>query len=207
MGIPALQPGSASLPGSALFIDVPNVLHGSVRKTRINWRVLTAYIAERDLQQTKLIHAGAYARNRSEGEAPSRWLDEALYRRRKQHTRTCTVEATRRDGKDVDSWIMNDMWMATTLYHLYEFMAHEETFYPFKMKYVLVSGDGGYLRSFRNLEKAYGDHMLQRVIVYAWRDHLSGQLREFVGEDRIRYLDEIPGVQIDTSATPNLAAE
>jgi hypothetical protein len=60
---------------------------------------------------------------------------------------------------------------------------------PFTMRIVLVSGDGGYLRSFKTLLTTYHNLKLE-IVVYSWKDKLSNHLAQIPGV-RVYYLDDV----------------
>lgn len=178
--------GAALLPGSALFIDVPNTLGFGGGKDPFHWRPLIERLVD-EIVNTRLTTATAYAFTSTEARVAQGWLIRMFT---VLNANGLAFEC--RDAKDVDSWIMNDIWKSVVAYerHLVSRQLYD---LPFKMRHVLVSGDGGYLRTYRDIRALYGDELDLELIVYSWRGGLNHELERVASE--VRYLDDIPGLR------------
>jgi uncharacterized LabA/DUF88 family protein len=182
-----LKPGNApTLPGSALFIDLPNLLRGQKSYRDINWPQLVGKLTD-ELLDTRLTRACAYAKSHSEAQTAQGWLERML-----MVLHVNGIDIAMCGDKDIDPILMSDIWESVTLYVEHQ-RSYEVAEFPLQMRHVLVSGDGDYLRAYRGMYKAYDpDDLELELVVYAWRDHVHSDLLKVAR--RVYYLDDIPNL-------------
>lgn len=180
----AYQHASAEEVTSAIYIDMPNVERRGDERLHIRWPRLFEEI-EKELAGTKLIHAGAYSGVwSSPSERQAHYLDSLGKEFGRQG-----FEFHTREAKDIDSWIVNDLWMSVARTQELTIREKEVLIYPLRLKHILVSGDGGYLRAYRSLKKVYEQDLEIEVVVFAWRNGVNQAFHELPA--RIVYLDDI----------------
>lgn len=180
------QNASATEVTSSVFIDMPNAnIIGKGEYHRINWERLVAHINQHELEGTYPVHAGGYDTLNGEVEKAVRWLSTV---RRKFNGLGFEVFA--RTAQDIDSWIINDIWMSIAKTQERQITRDEVLTFPLQMRHVIVSGDGGYLRAYRSLRETYGFNLELELVVYSWRTKLHQDYKSFAS--KIVYLDSIP---------------
>ena len=176
-------------PGGAVFIDVPNIRTGEDGSRIINWSSLAQEIAPH-FQDTTLVYAGAYVTTRQKWHNMGGWIS-----RMQQTLKGCGYETAMRYGSDIDSWIINDMWKSIFRYQQHLIAEEGKLSFPLRMRYVLISGDRGYLRFFDSInEELTREGVELELIVYSWRDSLSEALTRYAHE--IYYLDDIADILV-----------
>ncbi|MDO8623796.1 MAG: hypothetical protein Q7R54_00340 [bacterium] len=180
-------------PASAIFVDVPNVELGGLKspeltRRRLNWRVLGEAILQEDIPGTLLERVGAYAKTYGDAQSIAHWLERISLT-----FGQAGFSIIPRYGKDVDSWIMNDIWESVVA-HEQKSILNERLWYPLQIRHILVSGDGGYLRTYKSLWKTFGDHLELELVVYAWRNGLNDELEAFA--TKVHCLDEMAGFEL-----------
>lgn len=172
----------------AIFVDMPNVSYKQATMQKISWRTLLRHVRTREFGETPVIHGGLYAIKGREAEAGSerRHLDAQFERDQ--------YELHVRIAKDIDSWIVNDIWMSVAKAQERVIEKNQALVYPLRMRHVLVSGDVGYLRAYRSLLDVYGPNLEIELTVYTWESNMSNELARFA--NRVRFLDNIPGLII-----------
>jgi hypothetical protein len=167
------------LPSSAVHVDMPNVYTTAIELTslkgcraRLDWGALAQHISRAEVTYTKLIHTGAYLASHKENDRDER---ERLVAIRKQLQPPGFDLVVRRE-KDIDSLIINDMWHTTVRVEQETIRTHDKLLYPFRIRHVLVSGDGGFVRAFEAIKSVYGDHAELELVVYSWERALSYKL-------------------------------
>lgn len=148
------------------------------------WASLTRRLFE-ELEGTEPGWAAAYATLWEDGKLAQGWLERTV-----ETFRIHGFTLDTRLAKDVDSWIVNDIW-STVVWHQQRLIHTEQKLsFPLKMRHVLVSGDGGYLRAYQSLARVYGpDELELQLIVCSWRDSLSRELLEYA--DTVILLDDL----------------
>lgn len=167
-----------------ILIDMPNVIYRGFSETEkssnyINWEILTSKL-ERLLAGTIPVRRATYHTVERGSETGEAWEIRAIP---KWEEEKYSLIINRK--KDVDSFIINDLWqsVAEILEKSKEAFVH----------IVLISGDGGYLRTIDSIAKTYGSRLRLQLTVCSWRDSLSGELRKRA--DHVELLDRIPGLR------------
>lgn len=166
---------------SAVFIDMPNV---RPKEGKINWNVLAQHIQKNELVGTLPIHLGAYASYYGQSVATLNSFNQL-----RLIIKDAGFGVYERIGKDIDSWIMNDIWMSINRVQI-ELIAEQGCLtLPLSIKHILLSGDGGYLRSYHSLYDTFGNDIDIELVVYSWKDLLHGDLEKYAS--KVVYLDDL----------------
>ncbi len=173
------------VPAGALFVDLPNITLGpaGTRRRKIVFRKLTA-VTEPALKGTVMVHQGVYVK----------W--EGNYtgvRALRQSMGSLGDEAILRNGRDIDSYLISDIW-ASVIGYQNALLKRGQFEFPLRVRHVLVSGDAGYARTYESMRKLYGNDLDLHLTVYAWRGTLGKELKNFANQ--VRYLDDIPGIWV-----------
>jgi hypothetical protein len=181
--------------GTSIFIDLPNLLQGAAHAHHgMSWRLLCEAII-REVDERRFISAAAYAQNQASAQVASGWIERMM-----TTLGLNGFDVMERYGKDIDAWIMSDVWKSVVHMEHRVAMAQEAYAVPMRMRHVLVSGDGGYLRTYRDIKRVYGDDLSLELIVFSWRSSLSDVLQRYA--DKVLYLDDIPRlIQMPTPAS------
>lgn len=177
-------------PASAIFVDIPNVAFPGIdrKRRRIVWTALAkAILDNNDLQDTAMRYMAVYSQNKRDAEIAASLVGPVM--RTRSHT---YVQAVTRTDKDIDSLMMNDIWQSVVQHQQSSIARSGRLQFPLKVRHILVSGDAGYLRAYRGLDKVYGENLERELIVYSWRDRLSHEFASVA--NRIHFLDDIPGL-------------
>lgn len=172
---------------AAIFLDVPNIYdYGNIAGYAPDWRALIDHIDAHALPGAYLTHIGAYTQQRTNDQdlaALLTKLQRELYRQ--------GFETYNRHGQDIDSLIINDIWMSVVKAYEKAQLEFELVPSPFVIRHVLVSGDGGYLRAYRSIKAAYGEYVEIDLVVYGWREHTH---QDLVKEAALTiFLDDVTG--------------
>ena len=197
MGIPIASP-KVEVPCS-IFVDVPNVYnYFDTLHPRPRWDALEREI-DRQLElapELYLKNVVAYTHDKSQGAAVAGHLTQL----RRELYRT-GFEVVTRVGHDIDSLIINDIWMTTVSAYQGLFAKHEAVTLPVKIHHILVSGDRGYLRAYESIKAAFGPGEIDITFdVISWRGHLSADLARHA--ESVTYLDDVPGFGFKQRDTP-----
>lgn len=171
---------------SAVFIDMPNIDYLNHDHHPVNWALLVEQIDRDDIEGTIPVHAGAYASVHSDSNA----LAGMLTRLKRQFYKL-GFDVESRQGKDIDSWIINDIWMSVGKTQQAIIERDEVLHLPFRMRHILVSGDGGYMRAYRSLAQTYEEDLEIELVVYSWRNQLHRDLE--ARASKVVYLDDLEG--------------
>ena len=169
---------------SAVFIDVPNIRTQQGHAIPILWGRLIQTIDREELRGTFPVHMGAYAGVTTEAEQVSTWFTGL-----KSSLLKLGVNAYGRADKDIDSWIINDIWLSVMKTQIRAIEKTNKLSFPFIMRHVLVSGDGGYLRAYDSLLETMGECVEIDLVVYSWNRSLHPQLRDRASH--VVYLDDL----------------
>lgn len=183
-----LVESSVVLPETETFgivtIDMPNIVYRGYNDSHesyyVHWHVLLDHILP-ELEHTRALYKGAYQTLRRRTLAGARWEERARLRWNESDFALVTNKRS-----DIDSYIVNDLWQSVAT-----LLENKE---KAKVKLVLVSGDGGYVRTLKAIQETYPTRLSLDAIVYTWRNSLSAELEAFVGSENIRYLDDIAGI-------------
>ncbi len=173
-------------PASAVFIDVPNIrARVRMRAEMLPWKRLFQSISQnRILEGTSLLQSTAYLQN---------WDDQESLRAQhgiRQAAFGRNIDLQYRAIDDIDSMIINDMWSCVVQQEQESIRGGVLT-YPIQMRFVLVSGDGDYLRPVKKMRTQFGDHLELQLYVISWRKSLSAELQEVA--DQCFFLDDMGG--------------
>ena len=173
-------------PASAVFIDVPNVANKIANwRTGLKWERLSQAIAASEaLVGTHLMLANAYVTKWDDREPLLDWKRGAF----KTFGGTAFNMVVRHID-DVDSMIIEDMWSAVAQREQ-ESIREGILSYPIRMRFILVSGDGDYMRTIEKMKETYGENLELELIVYSWNSKLAQVLVD--GANRVYPLDNVP---------------
>jgi hypothetical protein len=172
-------------PATAVFIDVPNIAsHIAHWKTGLKWERLSQAIAASEvLIGTHLMCANAYVSTWDDREPLLDWKRGAF----KTFGGTA-FEMVVRHMDDIDSMIIEDMWQAVAQREQ-QSIRDGVISYPIRMRFILVSGDGDYMRTINKMRQAYGENLELELIVYSWNEKLSECL--MLGANTVVPLDKV----------------
>src|SRR3989344_3363989 len=172
---------------TAVFIDVPNVCLGrAVKPKNINWQRLSLEIAKTLADDDEVIWSGAYALGQG--------FTATAAERAKTEFRPlfgAHFDPIIRLDKDVDSWIVADMFRVC-LNELNEVVAHavehSSINLPVHLRLILVSGDNDYTRVFKVLKEHSSELISFTLEVWSWQQTLGNALARYA--NRIYRLDQ-----------------
>jgi|GEM_PF-7107808 len=166
---------------SAVFIDVANIVNRRLdpktpERFWVAWQTLRELIAK-DTEGTQRTFAKAYSSMEINSERRARIIAEE---RTQWHI--SGYEFDNDSEEDVDAVIRTDMraWINRNAVQ-----------YPTsKLRIVLVSGDGGFIRVLANAMKAHPNRI--ELYVWSWRAAFNASFLKFTSRTKVRYIDAHP---------------
>lgn len=161
---------------------------------RIDWskfrHVLEAHSADVFAYDRKSVFARVFPpRDPRHARSGRTWLE-----RTKHAWKEHGYEFTPRKEKDVDSWIVSEMWgAADTAWN---------THHCSEIHFVIASGDGVFARELERLVAQYAGRMHIVVTVFSWHGGFNQQWLELTNAHNVILLDSADVVHADESSHP-----
>jgi hypothetical protein len=164
----------------AIFVDKPNMEGGSRRPRHVDWHRLFNHVIEHHVGSAPVIHNSIYGIT---SEEPSENRTNKWFRELEDLFSDLGLLLRLRVGKDIDSWIMSDIWKAVIQTFERPHVGKR------RLRCILLSGDGGYLYGLNTIIEKFGAELEIELIVYSWKASLHNRYLEQAA--KIEYLDDV----------------